>query len=142
MIYICTMNHCRAHPSSVSYILQCTTPLSPSPPFPSFLLPPLHPSLPLSSSLFPPSLPIAILGRTPEQALFQTLIIKCVVQLELIQAIDNIIFYPSASRQEDQAILEFSQVCVHEHAYCLISMHTHTHTCMYVHCICSKLGGA
>jgi brefeldin A-inhibited guanine nucleotide-exchange protein len=49
------------------------------------------------------------LMRSPEQVLFQSLIIKCVVQLELIQAIDNIIFYPNTSRQDDQAILEYAQ---------------------------------
>ena len=49
-------------------------------------------------------------ARSPEQALFQTLIIKCVVQLELIQAIDNIVFYPNVSRHDDQAIMEFAQV--------------------------------
>lgn len=38
------------------------------------------------------------------------MIIKCVVQLELIQAIDNILFYPNTTRQEDQAIMEFSRV--------------------------------
>ena len=32
------------------------------------------------------------------------------VQLELIQAIDNIIFYPNASRHDDQAILEYAEV--------------------------------
>ena len=50
------------------------------------------------------------LARSPEQALFQTMIIKCVVQLELIQAIDNIVFYPNVSRQDDQAIMEYAQV--------------------------------
>ena len=59
-----------------------------------------HTLLPLS----PPT------ARTPEQVLFQTLIIKCVVQLELIQAIDNILFFPNTSRHDDQAILQFSQV--------------------------------
>ena len=49
-------------------------------------------------------------ARSPEQALFQMLIIKCVVQLELIQAIDNIVFYPNVSRHDDQAIMEFAQV--------------------------------
>ncbi len=49
-------------------------------------------------------------ARAPDQALFQSLIIKCVVQLELIQAIDNIVFFPSITRQEDQAILEYSKV--------------------------------
>ncbi len=38
------------------------------------------------------------------------MIIKCVVQLELIQAIDNIVFYPNTARQEDQVILNYSQV--------------------------------
>ena len=64
-----------------------------------------------SPYLFPYMSPFHSTGRTPEQALFQSLIIKCVVQLELIQAIDNIVFYPNATKQEDQAILEFSQVC-------------------------------
>ncbi|PAA89773.1 hypothetical protein BOX15_Mlig000993g4 [Macrostomum lignano] len=36
------------------------------------------------------------------QALFNSLLIKCVVQFELIVAFDNIIFYPAASRKEDQ----------------------------------------
>ncbi len=41
------------------------------------------------------------------------MIIKCVVQLELIQAIDNIVFFPNTTKQDDQVILEFSQVsCV------------------------------
>lgn len=53
---------------------------------------------------------IFLSARSPEQALFQTMIIKCVVQLELIQAIDNIVFYPNVSRQDDQAIMEFAQV--------------------------------
>lgn len=48
--------------------------------------------------------------QTPEQSLFNFLIIKCVVQLELIQAIDNIIFYPTMTRQDDQNILHASGV--------------------------------
>ncbi|CAF5135208.1 unnamed protein product, partial [Rotaria sp. Silwood1] len=32
---------------------------------------------------------------------FQNLSIKCIVQVELIQTIDNIIFYPSTSKKED-----------------------------------------
>lgn len=38
-------------------------------------------------------------------SLFSNLLIKCVVQLELIQTIDNIIFYPSTSRKEDAETL-------------------------------------
>jgi brefeldin A-inhibited guanine nucleotide-exchange protein len=37
--------------------------------------------------------------------LFSSLLIKCVVQLELIQTIDNIIFYPATSRKEDAETL-------------------------------------
>lgn len=38
-------------------------------------------------------------------ALFQSLEIKSVVQLELIQTIDNIVFYPATSRKEDAETL-------------------------------------
>uniref|UniRef100_A0A3Q4AJE9 SEC7 domain-containing protein n=1 Tax=Mola mola TaxID=94237 RepID=A0A3Q4AJE9_MOLML len=44
-------------------------------------------------------------SRTPaklhEQRLFSALLIKCVVQLELIQTIDNIVFFPATSKRED-----------------------------------------
>uniref|UniRef100_A0A3B3ZMZ8 SEC7 domain-containing protein n=1 Tax=Periophthalmus magnuspinnatus TaxID=409849 RepID=A0A3B3ZMZ8_9GOBI len=40
-------------------------------------------------------------GRASDQRLFSGLLIKCVVQLELIQTIDNIVFYPSTSKKED-----------------------------------------
>ena len=42
--------------------------------------------------------------------LFASLVIKCVVQLELIQAIDNIVFYPTTSRQDDHNILQAAKV--------------------------------
>lgn len=45
-----------------------------------------------------------------EQKLFSVLLIKCIVQLELIQTIDNIIFYPATSRKEDQENLALAQV--------------------------------
>lgn len=45
-----------------------------------------------------------------EQRLFSALLIKCVVQLELIQTIDNIIFYPATSRKEDAQNLADAQV--------------------------------
>uniref|UniRef100_A0A3Q2Y127 ARF guanine nucleotide exchange factor 1 n=1 Tax=Hippocampus comes TaxID=109280 RepID=A0A3Q2Y127_HIPCM len=38
---------------------------------------------------------------TQEQRLFTALLIKCVVQLELIQTIDNIVFFPATSKKED-----------------------------------------
>uniref|UniRef100_A0A8C7JEA9 ARF guanine nucleotide exchange factor 2 n=1 Tax=Oncorhynchus kisutch TaxID=8019 RepID=A0A8C7JEA9_ONCKI len=38
---------------------------------------------------------------TANQKLFSGLLIKCVVQLELIQTIDNIVFYPATSKKED-----------------------------------------
>ena len=54
--------------------------------------------------------PHAHTAHSPEQALFNSMIIKCVVQLELIQAIENTVFYPNTTRQEDQDILSYSQV--------------------------------
>uniref|UniRef100_A0A8D3DR86 ARF guanine nucleotide exchange factor 1 n=1 Tax=Scophthalmus maximus TaxID=52904 RepID=A0A8D3DR86_SCOMX len=39
--------------------------------------------------------------KLQEQRLFSALLIKCVVQLELIQTIDNIVFFPATSRKED-----------------------------------------
>uniref|UniRef100_A0A803V427 ARF guanine nucleotide exchange factor 2 n=1 Tax=Ficedula albicollis TaxID=59894 RepID=A0A803V427_FICAL len=40
-------------------------------------------------------------GPYTNQKLFAGLLIKCVVQLELIQTIDNIVFYPATSKKED-----------------------------------------
>lgn len=42
---------------------------------------------------------------THPNGLFSSLLIKCVVQLELIQTIDNIIFYPATSKKEDAETL-------------------------------------
>lgn len=41
--------------------------------------------------------------------IFAALLIKCVVQLELIQTIDNIVFYPATSKKEDQENLAAAQ---------------------------------
>ncbi|XP_069047643.1 brefeldin A-inhibited guanine nucleotide-exchange protein 1 isoform X1 [Lepisosteus oculatus] len=52
-------------------------------------------------------------ARTPtkaqEQKLFAALLIKCVVQLELIQTIDNIVFFPATSKKEDAENLAAAQ---------------------------------
>lgn len=45
--------------------------------------------------------------------LFNSLIIKCVVQLELIQMIDNVVFYPSTSRREDEENMAEVRVSKH-----------------------------
>uniref|UniRef100_A0A8C7PWW7 ADP-ribosylation factor guanine nucleotide-exchange factor 2 (brefeldin A-inhibited) n=1 Tax=Oncorhynchus mykiss TaxID=8022 RepID=A0A8C7PWW7_ONCMY len=45
------------------------------------------------------------------QKLFAGLLIKCVVQLELIQTIDNIVFYPATSKKEDAENMAAAQVC-------------------------------
>ncbi|KAL1006479.1 hypothetical protein UPYG_G00072890 [Umbra pygmaea] len=58
--------------------------------------------------------------KVQEQRLFSALLIKCVVQLELIQTIDNIVFYPATSRREDaenlaaaqKDALEVGDICV------------------------------
>ncbi|XP_061181615.1 brefeldin A-inhibited guanine nucleotide-exchange protein 1-like isoform X3 [Saccostrea echinata] len=44
-----------------------------------------------------------------DQKLFQGLLIKCVVQLELIQTIDDIVFFPATSRKEDAENLVAAQ---------------------------------
>lgn len=45
-----------------------------------------------------------------DQKLFQGLLIKCVVQLELIQTIDDIVFFPATSKKEDAENLAAAQV--------------------------------
>uniref|UniRef100_A0A8C4HMS8 ADP-ribosylation factor guanine nucleotide-exchange factor 2 (brefeldin A-inhibited) n=1 Tax=Dicentrarchus labrax TaxID=13489 RepID=A0A8C4HMS8_DICLA len=47
-----------------------------------------------------------------DQKLFAGLLIKCVVQLELIQTIDNIVFYPATSKKEDAENMAAAQLCV------------------------------
>ncbi|XP_065921136.1 brefeldin A-inhibited guanine nucleotide-exchange protein 1 isoform X3 [Magallana gigas] len=44
-----------------------------------------------------------------DQKLFQGLLIKCVVQLELIQTIDDIVFFPATSKKEDAENLAAAQ---------------------------------
>eukprot|EP00058_Branchiostoma_floridae_P024487 XP_002609977.1 hypothetical protein BRAFLDRAFT_59588 [Branchiostoma floridae] len=44
-----------------------------------------------------------------DHKLFAGLLIKCVVQLELIQTIDNIVFFPATSRREDAANMAAAQ---------------------------------
>uniref|UniRef100_A0A4W4GEA1 SEC7 domain-containing protein n=1 Tax=Electrophorus electricus TaxID=8005 RepID=A0A4W4GEA1_ELEEL len=43
----------------------------------------------------------SVASDVQEQRLFSALLIKCVVQLELIQTIDNIVFFPATSKKED-----------------------------------------
>lgn len=44
--------------------------------------------------------------------MFNSILIKCVVQLELIQTIDNIIFSPATSKKEDADNMAAAQVFV------------------------------
>ena len=44
-----------------------------------------------------------------QQKLFSVLAVKCIVQLELIQSIDNIVFYPATSKREDAETLARAQ---------------------------------
>lgn len=37
-----------------------------------------------------------------QDRLFSSLLIKCIIQLELIQTIDNIIFFPNTSKRDDE----------------------------------------
>lgn len=49
-------------------------------------------------------------AEVQEQRLFAALLIKCVVQLELIQTIDNIVFFPATSKKEDAENFAAAQV--------------------------------
>ncbi|KAM9351066.1 brefeldin A-inhibited guanine nucleotide-exchange protein 2 isoform 2-T2 [Symphorus nematophorus] len=49
-------------------------------------------------------------ARVSDQKLFAGLLIKCVVQLELIQTIDNIVFYPATSKKEDAENMAAAQL--------------------------------
>jgi hypothetical protein len=51
-----------------------------------------------------------LLQGSPDARIFSALQIKCVVQLELIQTIDNIVFFPATSRKEDAENLALAQV--------------------------------
>lgn len=59
---------------------------------------------------------------TDDQLLFSALRIRCVVQLELIQTIDNVLFFPTTSRKDDEYNLassrgeECCRVCLPEQA--------------------------
>ena len=55
-------------------------------------------------------LPVFLSETAADQKIFSNLLIKCVVQLELIQTIDNIVFFPATSRHEDADNLKAAQV--------------------------------
>ncbi len=54
-----------------------------------------------------------ILETYSDYFLFQMLAIKCIVQIELIQTIDNIIFYPSTSKKEDLQYISIAHVRIY-----------------------------
>lgn len=56
--------------------------------------------------------PIVRSSEAEGQRLFAALLIKCVVQLELIQTIDNIVFFPATSKKEDAENFAAAQVQV------------------------------
>lgn len=60
--------------------------------------------------LFPDESSLSCSAEIQEQRLFTALLIKCVVQLELIQTIDNIVFFPATSKKEDAENFAAAQV--------------------------------
>lgn len=71
-----------------------------------------------------------------DHRLFAGLLIKCVVQLELIQTIDNIVFYPATSKREDAENMAAAQVCSHKsHKILCIT----TNNCENAACVTSTL---
>ncbi|XP_035208978.1 brefeldin A-inhibited guanine nucleotide-exchange protein 1-like isoform X2 [Stegodyphus dumicola] len=71
-------------------------------------------SLPGEKRSFDGSPSVVKRNENDDEKLFASLRIKCIVQLELIQAIDNIIFYPATSRKEDEKNLAAAQAEVRE----------------------------
>uniref|UniRef100_A0A4W3GEL9 ARF guanine nucleotide exchange factor 1 n=1 Tax=Callorhinchus milii TaxID=7868 RepID=A0A4W3GEL9_CALMI len=63
----------------------------------------------LLASLLTNIINLSLFTRVPAQKLFAALLIKCVVQLELIQTIDNIVFFPATSKREDAENLAAAQ---------------------------------
>ena len=55
-----------------------------------------------------------------EHKIFHSLLIKCIVQLELIQTIDNIIFYPRTSIKEDINYFAAAQVSFAQKNSCFV----------------------
>lgn len=53
--------------------------------------------------------PRSMSKHAEDHRLFSSLLIKCVVQLELIQTIDNVVFFPATSRKEDANNLAAAQ---------------------------------
>lgn len=51
----------------------------------------------------------------PQEKVFTTLSVKCIVQLELIQTVDNIVFFPATSKKEDAENLALAQVKKYEY---------------------------
>ncbi|XP_069166610.1 brefeldin A-inhibited guanine nucleotide-exchange protein 1 isoform X3 [Procambarus clarkii] len=56
-----------------------------------------------------PSRQVGIGSVSGDSRAFTGLLIRCVVQLELIQCIDNIVFFPATSKKEDQENLAMAQ---------------------------------
>lgn len=43
---------------------------------------------------------------TGEERMFPLLRIQCTVQMEVIQSVDNVVFFPATSRKEEQELLQ------------------------------------
>jgi len=84
---------------------------------------------------------------TSDHELFASLLIKCVVQLELIQTIDNILFFPATSKKEDaenQAAAQVPAVCfiiLTKSNDCAIFLFIYPSICYFVRWITLKLVG-
>lgn len=73
-------------------------------------LSPPTPSLPLLTHHHVTPVCLHLSAEAQDQRLFAALLIKCVVQLELIQTIDNIVFFPATSKKEDAENFAAAQV--------------------------------
>lgn len=75
-----------------------------------------------------------------DQKLFAGLLIKCVVQLELIQTIDNIVFFPATSKKEDAENMAAAQVDqqLSGSSYCVICDHLFLFIFSWKYSMCSQ----
>lgn len=64
-----------------------------------------HLTLPQSLLVWNPNAPVQSDEMKDTQRLFNCLLVQCLVQLELIHTIDNIVFFPSTTRKEDADLL-------------------------------------
>lgn len=92
---------------------------------------PRHTSVVVAAQTMPTALAQAPAAE-PKEQLFTRLMMRCIIQRELIQLLDNAIFYPATTRKEDAEILALSQVGTSYYLHRYSSLYTRI-AYLYVH---------